>query len=427
MNALNRTTRTILCSAGLIAAALLSACGGGDQGRGEILGMPEAQLATLVVTPATASIAAGSTQQFTATANYTDGSSQVVTAGAAWTSATPAAATIGAANGLASGIAAGSSAISASYKGKTGSAALAVTAPPPVLLSVVVTPATATVAINASQQFIATANYSNGSSVAVTPVWTSASLATGTVAATGIATGVAGGTVLITATFGGMPGTALLTVTPDGLPPVPPVVPVPVGASVNLGGAAGFAVLAGTSITNNAGGTTLVTGDVGATSQTTDPVLAAGFTNYKSGAVLTTGLADLQTAITDANARICDQTSAAGIDLGGLTLPPGVYCFAGPISITGTFTMNGPGVYIFRTASTLNSAANSIVALSGGATAGDVSWVPVGATTLGANSVFKGTIMAKSAAITMGANATLLNGRVLSGAAVTLNNNQITK
>ena len=108
-------------------------------------------------------------------------------------------------------------------------------------------------------------------------------------------------------------------------------------------------------------------------------------------------------------------------------LTPGVYCYAGAISVTGTFTMNGPGLYIFRTASTLNTTANSIVALNGGATAANVFFVPVGATTLGANSVFKGTILGSSAAITLGDNTTLLDGRVLTQAAVTLRNNQITK
>jgi hypothetical protein len=156
-------------------------------------------------------------------------------------------------------------------------------------------------------------------------------------------------------------------------------------------------------------------------------VQVAGFTNYKSGAILAGALADLQVAVTDVNSRTCTVNSAAGVDLGGLVLTPGVYCYAGAISITGTFTMNGPGLYIFRTASTLNSTANSIVALTGGATAANVNWVPVGPTTLGANSVFKGSILGQAAAITLGDNTTLLNGRVLTAAAVTLRNNQIAK
>lgn len=423
MHTLKYTTRTILCSAGLMLAALLTACGGGDHGRGEILGQPEAALVSVVVTPAVSTINTGATQQFVATANYADGTARIVSSSAAWLSASTAVATVSAGGGLATGVSAGTAAMSASYLGKSGAATLTVVVPAPTLSSIAVTPVTPTILVGATEQMVATATYSDGSSAVITPVWTSAS-ANASIASTGIASGVTVGAALITATSGGKFGSTLLTVAT--VVPPPPIVVVPV-ASVNLGAAAGFAVLAGTSITNNAGGTTLITGDVGATSQTTDPVLAAGFTNYKSGAILTNGLADLQVAIADANARICDQTSASGIDLGGQTLPPGVYCFAGAINITGTFTMSGPGVYIFRTASTLNSAANSIVALSGGASATDISWVPVGATTLGANSVFKGTVMGKASAITMGANATVLNGRVLSGAAVTLNNNQITK
>lgn len=81
---------------------------------------------------------------------------------------------------------------------------------------------------------------------------------------------------------------------------------------------------------------------MGSPSQTTDPVQAPGFTNYKSGAVLNNALADLQTAITDAKSRSCDVTFAGDIDLGGLVLAPGVYCYAGAISVTGTLTLNGP-------------------------------------------------------------------------------------
>ncbi len=77
-------------------------------------------------------------------------------------------------------------------------------------------------------------------------------------------------------------------------------------------------------------------------------------------------------------------------------------------------------MYIFRTALTLNSTVNSVVALNNGATADNVTWLPVGPTTLAANSVFKGNILGESAAITVGDNTTLLNGRVLTAAAVTL-------
>ena len=85
-----------------------------------------------------------------------------------------------------------------------------------------------------------------------------------------------------------------------------PVTPPVAAAPINLGRASNFAVLAGTALTNNSGGTTLITGDVGSPSQTTAPTVAPGFTNYQSGAILDNALADLQVAITDAKSRICD-------------------------------------------------------------------------------------------------------------------------
>jgi uncharacterized protein YjdB len=504
MNVLQRYTKTLSCSIGFLAATLLAGCGGGDQGRDPILGVPAATLVSLAVTPVAPSIGLGATQQFTANATFSDGSTQAVVA--AWTSATPAVATVAATTGLATGAGVGSAVISAAYSGKTASATLTVTpavlmsiavtpqaptvqiaatrqlavigtysdasthdltasstfvsatpasatvnggglvtgaalgtsiitvtssgksatttvtVPAATLTGITVTPAASTVLIGGLQQFVATASYSDNTTAFVTgtAVWSSNSPSIGTVATTGLATGVAAGTTTITATVGAQSGSAALTVSAVVLPP-------PVVLAVPLGGAANFAVLAGTSVTNNAGGTTLITGDVGSPSQTVDPTQAAGFTNYKSGAILAGALADLQTAISNANGRSCDVSFAGGIDLGGQTFAPGVYCYAGAINITGTVTLNGPGVYIFRTALTLNSTANSIVALANGATAANVNWVPVGPTTLGANSVFKGTILGQSAAITVGDNTTLLNGRVLTAAAVTLRNNQIAK
>lgn len=593
MNALKRYSRTLLCTVGLIVTTLVAGCGGGDQGRDPILGLPAATLVSVAVTPATASVAIGATQQFVATASYSDGSSRDVSASSAWTSATPAVATVGAANGLATGVSVGNAAISAAFAGKSGSATLTVTpatlrsivllpanpsvnigasqrftvtgtfsdnttrdvtaastftsatagvgtinaatgvalgvsagtsvitaksgaqtatttltvnpvtlvsisvAPQaPTLLigairqlavtatysnattadvtaqstfvsatpanvtvngaglltgvaagtsvitatfgaqtaqttatvsaatlsSIAVTPATATVAIAGMQQFVAIGTYSDSSTAIITNsvVWTSSNLLVGTVLNTGVATGIAPGNTTITATQGAKFGTAVLTVTAAAVPPVV-LNPVPLGRATNFG------VLAGTSITNNSGGLTFVTGDVGSPSQTTDPAQAAGYFNYKSGAILDGALADLDVAITNANARACNVSFPGDIDLGGASLAPGVYCYAGTISITGTLTLNGNGVYIFRTPLTLNTTANSAIALINGATADNVNWVPVGATTLGANSTFKGSILARASAITAGDNATLLNGRALSGAAVTLRNNPITK
>ena len=511
MNTFKRYTKLLFCAAGLLGAALVAGCGG-DQGRDPILGLPAASLVNIAVTPVTATIALGTTQQFVATAVYSDGSAQDVSTKAAWSSATPAVATVTAASGNATAVSQGSAVISASFNGKTGAATLTVApaslmslaiTPPAVTLfagetrqltatasysdgttvdvtnqsqfssantaavgstagglvtgvaagssiisaafggkiatstadtaaatlsGISISPASATISVGAKQNYTVTARYSDNSTAIVTAssAWTSSVTGIATVLNTGIATGVAVGSTTITATFNGQSANAALTVAAI-VQPEPQPQPPAASAAVNLRSAADFAVLAGTSITNNAGGTTLITGNVGAPSQTTDPVVAAGFTNYKSGAILANALADLQLAITDANSRTCDVSSASGVDLGGLVLTPGVYCYAGAINITGTLKLNGPGVYIFRTAMTLNTTANSIVELTNGASAGNLTWVPVGPTTLGANSVFKGSILGQAAAITAGDNTTLQNGRVLTAAAVTLSNNKITK
>lgn len=588
--------KRLLCGLGLMSAVLVAGCGGGDQGRDPVLGLPATTLVSVAVSPTTASVAIGATQQFTATAAYSDGSARDITLLSAWTSATPAAGTVDASRGIAVGVAAGTSVITAAFEGKTGTATLTVlparlvsiavapvnpsinigntqqfvalgtfsdnttrdisavstfssastdvasvvastglalgkvqgtsvisaasggltgsatlTVLPATLVSLGLTPAANSLAIGATAQLTALASYSDGSVVDVTDASTyvSASTAQVTVAATGVITGVAPGTSVITASFGGrsatagattlsgavLPGvmisrlvvtpangtvfvnggmpfiatafysnntnaivttavswtsssTAIATVLPNGMAtgvsagnvvltaaldgasgtanltvlPVAPVI-----NSVNLRSAATFGVLAGTALTNNSGGTTFITGDVGSPSQTTAPVVAPGFTNHQSGAILQTALNDLQLAIVDANSRLCTLTFAGDVDFGGLVLTPGVYCYAGKINITGKLTLNGPGVYIFRTAQTLDTAANSEVELINGAIANDVTWVPVGATTLAANSTFKGTILGQAAAITVGDNTTLLNGRVLSGVAVTLLNNRITK
>ncbi|MBC3921114.1 Ig-like domain-containing protein [Undibacterium sp. CY18W] len=391
------------------------AISGSKSGSATINVLPVAALNSIAVTPGNPTIGIGGTQNFVATGSFADGSSLNISNAVTWASANSAIASVSV-NGVANGLSGGTTSIAANLSGKTGSTGFTVT-PVVTLSSISLTPANASATVGASQQFIATGNYSNATTnnINTTVIWLSSATGVASVSSTGQVVAIAPGVTNISATQGALTTTTTFTVT---------AAPI---AGINLGGATSFAVLAGTSITNNAGGTTLVSGDIGSSSQIVDPVQAAGFINYKSGAILNTALADLQVAIADANSRTCTSSSASGIDLGGQTFTPGVYCYAGAINITGTFTMNGAGLYLFRSSSTLNTTANSIVALTGGATASSVFWVPVAATTLGANSVFKGSIMAQSAGITLGDTTTLQNGRVLSGSAVTLKNNVIAR
>src|SRR5471032_295743 len=179
MNILARHGRALLCSTGIILLGLLAACGGGsDQGRDPILGLPSANVVSVTVTPATAALPVAGTVQLTAVASYADGSSHDVTTASAWTSATPAVASVSASGGLATGVSASSSVLSASFGGKSGSATLTVNPalPPVALTSVTVTPATAALPVAGTVQLTAVANYADGSSHDVTALsaWTSA-------------------------------------------------------------------------------------------------------------------------------------------------------------------------------------------------------------------------------------------------------------
>ena len=81
--------------------------------------------------------------------------------------------------------------------------------------SIAVSPTSPSITAGATQQFTATATYSNGTTGALTSgvTWTSSITAAATVSATGLATSVAAGTATIKATADGFTATAMLTVT----------------------------------------------------------------------------------------------------------------------------------------------------------------------------------------------------------------------
>ena len=83
-------------------------------------------LTSIAVTPASPSLVQGASQQLTATGTYSDGSTQNLTASATWAAGDMTVATVSS-TGLARGVAMGSTNVSASYLGKTGSSSVAVT------------------------------------------------------------------------------------------------------------------------------------------------------------------------------------------------------------------------------------------------------------------------------------------------------------
>jgi len=82
--------------------------------------------------------------------------------------------------------------------------------------SVSVSPTDPTLGAGSSQQFTATAQYSNGESDSVQASWKSSDPAVATISSSGLATGIAAGTATISATYSGMTASTNLTVTTTG-------------------------------------------------------------------------------------------------------------------------------------------------------------------------------------------------------------------
>lgn len=200
-------------------------------------------------------------------------------------------------------------------------------------------------------------------------------------------------------------------------------------ATVNLGAASNFAVLAGSTVTNT--GPTVVTGDLGVSP-------GSAVTGFPPGVVVGTihaadaAAAAAQVALTAAFNDAATRAPATAIpaDIGGLVLTPGVYRAASSLGITGTVTLNGQGdpnaVFIIQVPTALTTASASVVSLINGTSPCNVFFVVGSSATLGTGSTFAGNILAQaSITATTGVNVT---GRLLARtAAVTLDTNLITR
>ncbi|MDP1848264.1 MAG: ice-binding family protein [Solirubrobacteraceae bacterium] len=201
--------------------------------------------------------------------------------------------------------------------------------------------------------------------------------------------------------------------------------------AVPLGSADGFAVLAGSTITNT--GDSVINGDLGlhpGTAVTGFPPGTVNGAQHLTDAVAARAKADLVSAYDDAAGR--PLSAASPPDIGGQTLTAGVYRTGSvpALELTGDVTLDAQGdpraVFIFQAASSLITATDSSVTLINGAQACNVFWQVGSSATLGTRTAFKGTVMAlTSISVNDGVR---VDGRLLArNGAVTLINDTISR
>lgn len=211
-------------------------------------------------------------------------------------------------------------------------------------------------------------------------------------------------------------------------------------AVVNLGTAGSFAVLAKTAISTVPA--SAITGDVGVSPaaasfitgfslvadatnvfstspQVTGQLFAANYTP-PTPSNLTTAVADLELAFTDAAGRPASVTELGAGDISGRTLSPGVYGWGTGLLITSDVTLDGSAtdVWILQIAQNLTIGNAVRVSLTGGALPKNVFWQVAGQISLGTTAHAEG-VMLSQTSITLGTGASV-NGRLLAQTAIAL-------
>lgn len=204
--------------------------------------------------------------------------------------------------------------------------------------------------------------------------------------------------------------------------------------TVNLDCAAGFAILAGSTVENT--GPTIIDGNLGLSAGTSVTGFPPGVVINGSIQINTTGANNaklcLTTAYNDAAGRTLNVINVPSGQLGGLTLAPGLYRSGiSSFEITGSdLTLDAQGdanaVWIFQMPSSTLTVGNAInVTLTNGASAKNIFWQVGSSATIGTTAQMKGNILADQS-ITLQTGAVLLGRALTRIAAVTLDSNAVT-
>ena len=193
------------------------------------------------------------------------------------------------------------------------------------------------------------------------------------------------------------------------------------GTAPTLGAASTYSVFGKLGVTNDGSATTHVWGNVGAD--------ATNVTGLNDGTqvdgVIDAGVG-VEAALLTAYGQLAAQSGTIQSLSGTVSVIPGVYNI-GADPLNGAITLNGAGVYIFKSTSSIATTGAAQMSLINGASACNVFWQIPAAMTIGAGAHIEGTIFADTELVSLAAGASL-KGRAFSRSAqVTMITNQITE
>jgi uncharacterized protein YjdB len=176
-----------------------------------------ATLSSISVFPSSPTVPQAISKSLTAIGTFGNGTgnTQDLTSAVTWTSSSAGVATISNAAGTkgeATGVAPGSSTISAVFAGQVGTTALQVTNT--TLTSLAILPNSASITLGSQQSFAVKGSFSDGSIIDLSSqvAWTSSNVNVAVINAQGLASSVSSGTTTITASLNGVNTTTVLTV-----------------------------------------------------------------------------------------------------------------------------------------------------------------------------------------------------------------------
>jgi hypothetical protein len=158
--------------------------------------------------------------------------------------------------------------------------------------------------------------------------------------------------------------------------------------------------------------------------QVTGKVYAADYA-VPTPSVLTTAIADMQLAFTDAAGRAPGVTELGAGNIGGMNLTPGVYKWGTGLLIPTDVTLTGSAtdVWIFQVAQNLTMSSATKILLAGGAQPKNIFWQVAGLVDLGTTAHFEGVVLAQTS-VTLRTGASI-NGRLFAQTAVNLDSSSV--